>query len=96
MSGLPESGHGWAIYEPLLVVVILTDKLRMHRPLRRRGAGLDSIVLPVRIFPVGSRDPIRGERPSSADATTTPSSCQDRGNRLGAEGARRRSAGRCG
>ena len=51
MSGLPESGHGWAIYEPLLVVVILTDKLRMHRPLRRRGAGLDSIVLPVRIFP---------------------------------------------
>ena len=37
MSGLPESGHGWAIYEPLLVAVILTDKLRMHRPLRRRG-----------------------------------------------------------
>ena len=52
MSGLPESGHGWAIYEPPFVAVILTDKLRMHRPLRLRGAGLDSIVLPVRVFPV--------------------------------------------
>ena len=67
MSGLPESGHGWAIYEPLLVAVILTDKLRMHRPLRRRRAGLDSIVLPVRVFPVGSRGstitwPPRGRR----------------------------------
>ena len=50
MSGLPESGHGWAIYEPPLVAVILTDKLRMHRPLRLCGAGLDSIVLPVRVF----------------------------------------------
>ena len=61
-----------------------------------RAARRDSLVLPVRIFPVGSRDPIRGERPSSADATETPSSCQDRGYRLGAEGARRRAAGRCG
>ena len=61
-----------------------------------RAARRDSPVLPVRIFPVGSRDPIRGERPSSADATETPWSCQDRGYRLGAEGARRRSAGRCG
>ena len=61
MSGLPESGHGWAIYEPLLVAVILTDKLRMHRPLRRRGAGLDSIVLPVRIFPVGLSEPHPGQ-----------------------------------
>ena len=24
MSGLPESGHDWAIYEPPLVAVILT------------------------------------------------------------------------
>ena len=52
-----------------------------------RAALRDSPVLPVRIFPVGSRDPIRGERPSSADATETPWSCQDRGYRLGAEGA---------
>ena len=48
-----------------------------------RAARRDSPVLPVRIFPVGSRDPIRGERPSSADATETPWSCQDRGYRLG-------------
>ena len=52
MSGLPESGHGWAIYEPLLVAVILTDKLGMHRPLRRR-AGQVSIVssCPSAFFP---------------------------------------------
>src|SRR4051794_18226913 len=96
MSGLPESGHGGAIYEPPLVAVILTDKLRMYRPLRRRRAGLDSIVLPVRVFPVGSRGSTITWPPPGADATETPWSCQDRGYRLGAEGARRRSAGRCG
>ena len=37
-----------------------------------RAARRDSPVLPVRIFPSVSRDPIRGERPSSADATETP------------------------
>ena len=41
-----------------------------------RAARRDSPVLPVRIFPSVSRDPIRGERPSSADATETPWSCQ--------------------
>ena len=62
MSGLPESGHGWAIYEHPFVAAMLTDKLRKRRPLRRRGAGLDSIVLPVRVFPVGSRDSRSGAR----------------------------------
>ena len=42
-----------------------------------RGARRDSPVLPVRIFPVGLSRPNLGERPSSADATQTPSPCQD-------------------
>jgi len=60
-----------------------------------RAARRDSPVLPVRIFPVGLSRPNPG-REALADATETPWSCQDRGYRLGAEGARRRSAGRCG
>ena len=37
MSGLPESGHGWAIYEHPFVAAMLIDKLRRRRPLRLRG-----------------------------------------------------------
>ena len=51
-----------------------------------RAALRDSPVLPVRIFPVGSRDPIRGERPSSADATTTPVVVSGQGESVGGGG----------
>jgi hypothetical protein len=43
-------------------------------PLHGRFGGQSG---PSGFFPSVSRDPIRGERPSSADATETPSSCQD-------------------